>query len=306
MRAGPPSHHRCPPMFPSCRPRSKRGTEKLAGPVRVAKREGLTVIRLKGSPFDMGYASGKLLQDQMKTLEDEFLVMIHSYVPQEWKLKIPQGLRHVPQPAAERLCFAGGSAPKFTGQPPAARTRIQNWEFTTTACSSVHHAAHDISYMMIDNPLISKAGCTALAPGQRDSEWPPHHRTQLRLEAAEVFSRDRIVIMCEPDGGIPFISLSWASMAGVVSGMNRAGISVTISGAPSSPPGETATPVAMVARDVLQKATTLTNALDIIRSTRVFVSTLWLIGRKTGWMAKFVVVEKTRSHERSASPSGRF
>ena len=57
----------------------------------VAKREGLTVIRLKGSPFDMGYASGKLLQDQMKTLEDEFLVMIHSYVPQEWKLKILKG-----------------------------------------------------------------------------------------------------------------------------------------------------------------------------------------------------------------------
>ena len=42
--------------------------------------------------------------------------------------------------------------------------------------------------------------------------------------------------MCEPDNGIPFISLSWAGMAGVVSGMNRAGVSVTVNGAPSSLP----------------------------------------------------------------------
>jgi hypothetical protein len=42
--------------------------------------------------------------------------------------------------------------------------------------------------------------------------------------------------MCEPAGGIPFISLSWAGMAGVVSGMNRAGVSVTVNGAPSALP----------------------------------------------------------------------
>ena len=54
-------------------------------------------------------------------------------------------------------------------------------------------------------------------------------------------------------------------MAGVVSGMNRAGVSVTINGAPSSLPGETATPVAMVARDVLQKAHNLDEALKILR-----------------------------------------
>jgi hypothetical protein len=146
--------------------------------------------------------------------------------------------------------------------------------------------------MMIDNPLISKAGCTAF--GAWGSATENGHLITGRnfdWEAAEVFSRDRVVIMCEPDGGIPFISVAWASMAGVVSGMNRAGVSITINGAPSSLPGETATPVAMVARDVLQKAHNLTNALDIIRNTRVFVSTLWLIGSKAD--GKFVVVEKT-------------
>ena len=68
-------------------------------------------------------------------------------------------------------------------------------------------------------------------------------------------------MMCEPDHGIPFISLSWAGMAGVVSGMNRAGVSVTVNGAPSSLPSQTATPVAMVARDILEKAHDLDEAL---------------------------------------------
>ena len=108
-----------------------------------------------------------------------------------------------------------------------------------------YHAAHDVSYMMIDNPLVSRAGCTSFGAWGGATE-NGHLLTGRNFdwEAAEVFSRDRVVMMCEPDDGIPFISLSWAGMAGVVSGMNRAGLSVTINGAPSSLPRETAAPVA--------------------------------------------------------------
>jgi hypothetical protein len=91
-------------------------------------------------------------------------------------------------------------------------------------------------------------------------------------------------------------------MAGVVSGMNRAGISVTINGAPSSLPRETATPVAIVARQVLQEAHNLDEALDIVRQARVFVSTLWLVGSRVD--GRFVVVEKTPDHTLVREPEG--
>ena len=155
-----------------------------------------------------------------------------------------------------------------------------------------YHAAHDVSYMMIDNPLVSRAGCTSF--GAWGAATGNHHLLTGRnfdWEAAEVFSRDRVVVMCEPENGIPFISLAWAGMAGVVSGMNRAGISVTVNGAPSSLPRETATPVAIVARDILQRAHDLSETMELLRRARVFVSTLWLIGSKTD--GKFIVVEKT-------------
>lgn len=267
----------------------------------VSQREGLTIVRLKGSPFDMGYASGKLLQKQMKTLEDEFLIMIHGYVPQEWKIKLLKGY----------VMFRNRRLSDFVSLED--RQQIHG---IVLGCQDPHpelgdyynrmlnyHAAHDISYMMIDNPLISKAGCTAF--GAWGSATEGGHLITGRnfdWEAAEVFSRDRVVIMCEPDGGIPFISLSWASMAGVVSGMNRAGVSVTINGAPSSLPGETATPVAMVARDVLEKSHNLNEALNIISNTRVFVSTLWLVGSKAD--GKFVVVEKTPEKTNVREPEG--
>lgn len=295
-----------PPPLPAdvsirqAQPETREGKTWL-GQSWVSQREGLTIVRLKGPPFDMGYASGKLLQEKMKTLEDEFLVMIHGYVPQEWKIKLLKGY----------VMFRNRRLSDYVSM----EDRLQIYG-TTLGCPDPHpelgeyynrllnyHAAHDISYMMIDNPLISKAGCTAF--GAWGSATENGHLITGRnfdWEAAEVFSRDRVVIMCEPQDGIPFISLSWASMAGVVSGMNRAGVSVTINGAPSSLPGETATPVAMVARDVLQQAHNLTNALDIIRNTRVFVSTLWLIGSKAD--GKFVVVEKTPEATHIREPEG--
>jgi isopenicillin-N N-acyltransferase-like protein len=269
----------------------------------VTRREGLLVIRLKGAPFDMGYASGKLLEKEMHTLEDEFLVMVRGYVPQQWKLNVLKTY----------VIFRNRTLSAYV--PEDYRLQIYG---TTLGCSDVHpelgnyynrllnyHAAHDISYMMIDNPLVSRAGCTSFgAWGSATKDGHLISGRNFDWEAAEVFSRDRVVILCEPDNGIPFVSLAWASMAGVVTGMNRAGVSVTINGAPSSLPGETATPVAMVARDVLQKAHNLDETLKILREARVFVSTLWLIGSRAD--GKFIVVEKTPKVTNVREPEGEF
>ena len=166
-----------------------------------------------------------------------------------------------------------------------------------------YHAAHDVSYLLIDNPLVSRAGCTSF--GVWGHATPDQHLITGRnfdWEAAEVFSRDRVAILYEPDQGIPFVSLAWAGMAGVVSGQNRAGISVTINGAPSHLPGGTATPVAVVARQVLQTARNLDEALKIIREARVFVSTLWLLGSRAD--GRFLVVERTPAATFVREPEG--
>jgi isopenicillin-N N-acyltransferase like protein len=265
----------------------------------VARREGLLVVHLQGSPLEMGYAHGVLLRAQMHTLENEFLQMIQGYVPRHW----------VMEALKDYVIFRNRHLSDYV--PLNDRMEIFG---TTLGCLDIHpeegpfynrllnyHAAHDVSYMLIDNPLISKAGCTAFAAWGGATE-NGHLLTGRNFdwEAADVFSRDRVVIMCEPDGGIPFISLAWAGMAGVVSGMNRAGVSVTINGAPSSLPRETATPVAIVAREVLEHAHNLAEALAILRGAKVFVSTIWMVGSRAD--GRFIVVEKTpdSTQERAA------
>lgn len=256
----------------------------------VGRREGLLTVYLKGDPFELGYAAGVLLQPQSHTLENEFIKMIHGYVPNEWTLTALKWY----------VIYRNRNLSDYV--PPDYRMQIFG---ATIGCPDTHpeigpyynrllnyHAAHDVSYMMIDNPLVSRAGCTSF--GAWGSATDKGHLLTGRnfdWEAAEVFSRDRVVIMCEPDHGIPFISLAWAGMVGVVSGMNRAGVSVTVNGAPSSLPRETATPVAIVARDILQRAHNLTETLEILRGEKVFVSTLWLLGSRAD--GKFIVVEKT-------------
>jgi len=256
----------------------------------VGRREGLLTVYLKGGPFELGYANGVLLQPQMHTLENEFIKMVHGYVPNELTLNVLKWYviyrnRHLTDyiSADYRMEIFGSTVgcPDIHPEIGPYYNRLLNY-----------HAAHDVSYMMIDNPLVSRAGCTSF--GAWGSATQNGHLVTGRnfdWEAAEVFSRDRVVVMCEPDQGIPFISLAWAGMAGVVSGMNRAGVSVTVNGAPSSLPRQTATPVAIVARDILQRAHNLTETMEILRGAKVFVSTLWLIGSKTD--GKFIVVEKT-------------
>jgi tetratricopeptide (TPR) repeat protein len=296
-----------PPPLPadvsilSLKPEARDGKIWL-GKSWVGEREGLTVIYLKGSPFEMGYADGVLMREKMHTLENQFLEMIRSYVPQHWVMEILKNYviyrnRHlsdfVPLDYRTEIYAATLGSPDIHPEEGNFYNRLLNY-----------HAAHDVSYMMIDNPFISAhAGCTAFG-AWGNATLNKHLITGRNFdwEAAEVFSTNRVVEMCEPDGKIPFISVSWAGMAGVVSGMNRAGVSVTVNGAPSKLPATTATPVAIVARAIMERAHNLDEALNILRDAKVFVSTLWLVGSRAD--GKFVVVEKTPGATNVREPEG--
>jgi isopenicillin-N N-acyltransferase like protein len=284
-----------PPPLPkdvsvlSLKPETRDGKTYLGKSWRT-DREGLPVVYLKGTPLEIGFADGTLMEDKMHTLETEFMQMVQGYVPNH---RVMEALKHY-------VLFRNRHLSNFV----ADDYRLEIYA-TTLGCKDIYpeegdfyrrllnyHAAHDVSYMMIDNPFVTRAGCTAFgAWGGATTNGHLIAGRNFDWEAAEVFSRDRVVEMFEPDNGIPFISLSWAGMKGVVSGMNRAGVCVTINGAPSKLPDDIGTPVAIVARTVLQKAHNLDEALKIVRDANVFVSTIWLIGSRAD--GKFVVVEKT-------------
>jgi hypothetical protein len=264
------------------------------------RREGLPVLYLTGTPYEMGYANGVLTQNLIHRQEDSIIQLLNRFVPQRWaqfliKFVMVYKNRHLPrhilpEHQLEILGLSRG-CPDVYPQMGPYYDRLLNY-----------HGAQDISYMMMHSFLLRR-GCTSF--GAWGPETAAGHLLMARnfdWEADPVFDEDRIVILCEPKDGIAFLSLAWAGMAGCVSGMNREGVSVAVNGAPSRLPKEVATPTCLVAREILQRAHNLAEATDIIRRRQVFVSALFLVGsRKDG---RFAVIEKTPERMAVREPAG--
>ncbi|OQW95009.1 MAG: hypothetical protein BWK77_08280 [Verrucomicrobia bacterium A1] len=265
------------------------------------RREGLNVLYVTGTPFEMGYANGVLTRDLIRRQEDTLLDLIGTVVPSRWVQRLLLAMvvfqnRHLPDHVVPELQM---EILGVTRGCPDPHPELGPYYARTLG----YHGAQDASYMMMNSPLI-RGGCTAFAA------WGPvttngHLLTGRNFdwEAAPVFDRDRVMVLCEPRDGIPFVSLSWAGMAGVVSGMNREGLSIAVNGAPSHLSGSARTPTCLVAREVLQHARTLAEAIEIIRRREVFVSALFLIGSRID--GRFVVVEKTSSRMAVREETGR-
>ncbi len=267
----------------------QRGERLYAGKNWYGKREGLPVLYLTGTPYEMGYANGLLTQKLIHRQEDSILALLNRVAPQRWLQFLLKAVvlfknRDLPENVIsehqlEVLGLSRGCPDTHPDLGPYYH-RLLNY-----------HAAQDISYMMMNSPLIRR-GCTAF--GAWGDETQDRHLITGRnfdWEADPVFDQDRLLVYCEPSEGIAFVSLAWAGMVGSVSGMNREGVSITINGAPSDLPKGMATPTCLVAREVLQYAHNLDEALKILERRKIFVSSLFLVGsRKDG---AFVVVEKT-------------
>ncbi len=256
----------------------------------LEKRQGIWFQYLEGGPFEIGYASGRLTERLMRLQEDEFL----SFVDQ--KLKNAFFRRLVRTVVAYFTCSLGDYIiPEYRRLLLGVSVAVPNKRPYLGESYNVYlnyHAAHDLSHLVLDTKLLEAAGCTGFAAwGKATKGGDIIAGRNFDFEAVKAFDRYKVVTFVKPKRGIPFLSVGWASFFGVVSGMNRAGISISLYGAHSEDKRSVGTPVALVARQVMQYAKTLDEAQKILCQAKIFVSESFLVGsRKEG---RFVVIEKT-------------
>lgn len=269
----------------------EKNGRRWVGPCWLETIQGLHVLYLEGEPVATGYANSMLTGHLMHRQEDALSDLVRTYIPSTFAQNMIKFI----------LTFHARRLPDFISLDH--RLEILG---LTLGCPDIHpelgpyyhrlinyHAAHDLSHLAVDRAWLS--GCTSFGA------WGALTHNNLMLtgrnfdwEAAPVFERDRVLILYRPAKGIPFVSFAWAGMIGAVSGMNQAGVSVTLNGARGKPPTSVGTPIALVARQILQEARNLDDAVRIVSNSTVFVSELFLVGSHTD--GRFVVIEKTPTH----------
>ena len=262
------------------------GYREYRGNLLRQSANGIWEIYLKGDAAERGVANAKLAGDIIRGQEDCFLKQIHHYVPSESYLKFLRFFtvifnrnlgRYVPEEYRTEilgLSTANTDDYSFFGTPYERQLN--------------YHAAHDIGHMMQDFMLVGCSSFAAWGASAADSGLIVARNFDFYF--GDDFSRNKLLMFVEPESGIPFVSVAWPGMIGVVSGMNIKGLTVTINASKGSLPTSARMPISILVRRILQYASTIDEAVAIARCCRTFVSESLLVSSAAD--RKAVIIEK--------------
>lgn len=250
-------------------------------------KSGLWEMYLEGEAFERGAVKGILAREMIHTQEKAFLEQIQTMIPSMFYLHFlkyfiawfNRGLdAHIPiEYQLEIYGVSHAASDRFSHAGPAY-LRLLNY-----------HAAHDIGHAVHNMGMV---GCTSFAA------WDTSSQDSLMIigrnfdfYVGEAFAREKIVAFMNPEKGHKFMFVTWAGMMGVVSGMNEKGLTVTLNAASSAVPLGAKTPVSILAREILQYAQNIEEALQIAKQRDTFVSESFLIGSAMDKQA--ILIEKS-------------
>jgi len=250
-------------------------------------KSGLYELYVEGKPFERGVIYGKLADELVKRQEDHFTEQIRKMIPSTTYLKFLRYLigffnRNLDEYVIDEykkeiygVSFAGSPNYGYIGN---NYERIMNY-----------HAAHDIGHALQSVALV---GCTSFATwDEQSADSSLIIGRNFDFYVGDKFAEEKIVAFYKPSEGHKFMMITWAGFTGVVSGMNDQGLTVTINAAKSEYPTGAATPVSLVAREILQYAGNIKEAYAIAAKRKMFVSESFLVGSAADNRA--AIIEKT-------------
>ena len=247
---------------------------------------GLWEMYVEGNPFEMGAISGILSKELILVQEEAFVQQINELIPSKFYLNFLRYFigwfnrdldKHIVEEYKQEIYGVSLSASNDFDYISDTYERILNY-----------HAAHDIGHALKDLALV---GCTSFAVNMHQGDSNMLIGRNFDFYINDKFARNKIVAFVNPESGYKFMYITWASMIGVVSGMNEHGLTVTINAAKSDIPAKSATPVSILAREILQYAKNFEEAQAIAEKRKIFVSESIFIGSATDQSA--MIIEKS-------------
>jgi len=250
-------------------------------------KSGLYELYVEGDPYERGVINGKLTKELVVKQEDYFTAQIAKIIPSKFYLNFLKYFvawfnrnldKHVTEEDKEEIYGISQSASNKYKYIGSNYQRLLNY-----------HGAHDIGHALQSLALV---GCTSFGTWDaRSQDSTMIIGRNFDFYVNDDFARDKIVAFYAPSEGYKFMTVTWGGFIGAVSGMNEQGVTVTINAAKSVVPTSAATPVSLVAREILQYAKNIHEAIGIAKKRKMFVSESLLVGSAND--KKAVVIEKT-------------
>ncbi len=250
-------------------------------------KSGLYELYVEGKPFERGVANGKLTEELVQKQEDYFSEQINKMIPSKFYLHFLKYFvgwfnrdldKNITEEYKEEIYGISQSASNNYGYIGTNYQRILNY-----------HAAHDIGHALQSMALV---GCTSFGTwGNKSQDSEMIIGRNFDFYVGDKFAQNKIVAFFNPSEGYKFMTVTWGGFIGAVSGMNEKGLTVTINADKTKIPTASATPVSLVAREILQYAKNISEAYEIAKKRKMFVSESFLVGSAED--NKAVVIEKT-------------
>jgi len=209
--------------------------------------DGYAVLHLKGSPYEMGYQHGALLRERAKSNLGNILAMDDGKKVQLGPIEVH------PSDAIKTIV---GIQKEFV--PP------QYFEEMRGLSEASGIALQDVQVANFIPELFHCSGFAIMNSATKDGTL--YHGRVLDYAIDWGLQDHAVVIVYEPDGGIPFVNVSYAGFLGCVTGMNARGVSIGEMGGGGQGHWK-GMPMALLVRDALVRSETLDQALEIFEKT---------------------------------------
>ncbi len=267
-------------------PLTEDGPIRHLGNAYVRSRGGIREVYLEGTPEEIGAEQARLDYEAMVENERVLWGDFSRYVP-FWPARTA-----IMDLSRVRYRHVDRGFPEARRREVAAEARVFqpdpfDGELPTYQRMVFLHSLYDIALSFEHSPLI---GCSTFGLGPAATK--DGHTLLARafdFEAGDVFDRSKAVFFVREDGAIPFASVAWPGLVGVMSGMNAAGVAVVVHGGRATEPRTTGEPVVFMLRDVLERAHDTGEAVAVLKTQEVMVSHIVIVADARG---RFAVVER--------------
>ena len=231
---------------------------------RISNVNGLAVVELQGTPYEIGYQHGSLLKEQIK---DVYKIYLNELVYNKWIKEyaiLGKGGKDAWANPRKAMAKFSKSIEKFIPEEYIEEMKGIADGAGLDYIDVLNMSAHVDYFAILCSTLV--AGGPASADGKlveaRNLDW-----AQGGLRDLDKYST---VFVIRPDNGHPFVSVIYPGLVGVLTAVNDSKITAELNFSMAKENGKNGVPALILMRNLIQYSSTLDEAEKILRdSTRL-------------------------------------